>query len=577
MSLLMQALKKAENAKQKQAEQNDAPALTTEASAVSTSESLPLTLQPQEPSADEQAQADASAAAAQETHSSTTSSLDYFSTVQAEPPSPARASTLAEQQAALEADSGLAPRATTSFPLSSPDIPPDSTPEKQQNIDPTLQQNTAQQMPPEKDIPRGGGTHGKLKIGLDEKQSAAIEAKKKLATRHAAQSVFAAKQTVPRRRAIVIAMLGLIILCAVGAYGYVNLIGLNQSPYANIAAAPQPNTAAVIEEVRSLGTTTQTDETLPNPGDLNSNNPNPALTSTEVATEARAIPESTGAISTDSGQKLTAASPVSSTTPAPDPTFAPVLASPTAMSTANAMPAPAMPTSTQASAPTVATNNGLAAFPSAQPPLSTMTKQSDAIQVRHTAATKQLNPHLSSAYQSYVAGDLMTASTQYKTVLRQEPNNRDALLGVATIAIRRGQNAEAGSFYSRLLELNPNDTDASAGLASLDYNDPSKAESRLKNSLAKSPDSSATLFALGNVYAEQSRWSEAQQSYFRAFGIAPENADYAYNLAISLDQLEQPKLALEYYQRALQLAQKNGGNLDRNIVTNRIHALQSVP
>lgn len=206
-----------------------------------------------------------------------------------------------------------------------------------------------------------------------------------------------------------------------------------------------------------------------------------------------------------------------------------------------------------------------------------MSSQSEAIQIRRTNASLQLNPSLSGAYQAYTAGDLVSANSQYQRVLQQEPNNRDALLGIAAIAINRGQNAQAGSFYNRLLELDPNDAEAAAGLASLDQNDPSRAESRLKKILAQSPNSGSALFALGNVYAQQMRWPEAQQFYFRAFGATPGNADYAYNLAVSLDKLNQGQLALDYYQRALQLSQKNGGNLDQTSVTNRIHALQSVP
>ena len=49
---------------------------------------------------------------------------------------------------------------------------------------------------------------------------------------------------------------------------------------------------------------------------------------------------------------------------------------------------------------------------------------------------------------------------------------------------------------------------------------------------------------LGNQLAQQGRWSEAQQEYFKAFASEPDNADFAYNLAVSLDHLRQPKLAL---------------------------------
>ena len=43
---------------------------------------------------------------------------------------------------------------------------------------------------------------------------------------------------------------------------------------------------------------------------------------------------------------------------------------------------------------------------------------------------------------------------------------------------------------------------------------------------------------------------------------SPTNADFAYNLAVSLDQLRQPKLALEYYRRALALAETRGARFD---------------
>ncbi len=530
MSLLMQALKKAENAKQKQGDQStDSVAVTPEVvTPPSELESLPLTLQPQEPSLDEQKEA---SAAAQEATSVTTSALDYFATAQPEPSQPTRA----EQQAALEADSGLTPK-----PVDTPLPPAAAVPQATPNVSPA------------KETAVGGGTHGKLKIGLDEKQSAAIEAKKKLTARNAAKSVFDAKQKSPNRRAIVMGLLGLIILGAVGAYGYINITGIGQTPLTNvIAIAPPPVTETAPGVAPPADPTARINEI---PSAL------PAIDSTNAGAESLPTTSSAGTASMP-GTTTVAVIPqnqIATTTPQANtyPT--------TAMS--SAAPAMRMPGNTASTAP-----------PSAQPQLSTMSRQSDAIQIRRTDASLQLNPTLSSAYQAYMAGDLSSANSQYQKVLQQEPNNRDALLGIAAIAINRGQNAQAGSFYNRLLILDPNDAEASAGIASLDQNDPSRAESRLKNILAKNPNSGSTLFALGNVYAEQSRWSEAQQFYFRAFGAASGNADYAYNLAISLDKLDQARLALEYYQRALQLSQKNGGNLDKTTVINRIQALQSMP
>jgi Tfp pilus assembly protein PilF len=177
------------------------------------------------------------------------------------------------------------------------------------------------------------------------------------------------------------------------------------------------------------------------------------------------------------------------------------------------------------------------------------------IRVTHGTAAPQINPALQGAYQAFTAGDDAGARRQYETVLRQEPNNRDALLGLAAVAQRADAQQQAAALYQRLLELDPQDADALAGLSSLRQGDPGRDELRLKAQLRGAPDSGALLFALGNLYARQGRWPEAQQSYFRAAGAAPANPDYAFNLAVGLDRLNQGKLALDYYRRALELAQ----------------------
>ena len=140
------------------------------------------------------------------------------------------------------------------------------------------------------------------------------------------------------------------------------------------------------------------------------------------------------------------------------------------------------------------------------------------------------------------------------------------MLGLATIAARSGRAGAAESLYQRVLEIHPRDPYASAQLSALrSGNDASGAESRVKNLLAGENDkaSAAPLhFALGNQMAAQSRWAEAQQAYFNAFAAEPDNPDYCFNLAVSLDQIRQPKLAYEHYARALELAQKRRAGFD---------------
>ncbi|MFS2002043.1 tetratricopeptide repeat protein [Duganella sp. CT11-25] len=200
-------------------------------------------------------------------------------------------------------------------------------------------------------------------------------------------------------------------------------------------------------------------------------------------------------------------------------------------------------------------------------------QDSGEIRVARAVQPSHLSPALEGAYQAFNSGDLASAQQQYETALRQDANNRDTLLGLATLSARQNQGDKAASYYLRLLELDPSDAAATAGLIGLRHGDAGQSESRLKAALANNPEAAPVLFALGNLYAQQGRWSEAQQAYFRAFSSAPDNPDYAYNLAIGLDRLNQGKLALTYYQRALALAQDKAAAFDRNALRKRMHEL----
>jgi tetratricopeptide (TPR) repeat protein len=218
-----------------------------------------------------------------------------------------------------------------------------------------------------------------------------------------------------------------------------------------------------------------------------------------------------------------------------------------------------------------------AAAPRAEqmPPLAA--PDSNDIRVARSMQASPVAPVLDNAYTAFNSGDLPAAQQQYDEALSQDPNNRDALLGAAAVAARQNQKDKAAAYYLRLLELSPNDGAATAGLIGLRQGDISRSEARLKAILATNPEAAPVLFALGNLYAQQGRWPDAQQAYFRAAGSAPDNPDYAYNLAVGLDRLNQPKLAINYYQRALALAQDKAVGFDRNALRKRLHELTSAP
>ncbi len=199
--------------------------------------------------------------------------------------------------------------------------------------------------------------------------------------------------------------------------------------------------------------------------------------------------------------------------------------------------------------------------------------------VRLSPSQPKTNNTLERAYDALQQGRLEEAQRGYEQVLRSDPKNIDALLGIATIAAARGQTEQAYNLYQRALESDPNNATAQAGIINTrGQSDPGQSESRLKTALSNQPDSPALYFALGNLYAQQSRWSEAQQAYFRAYAGDPDNADFLFNLAVSLDHLHQNKLAAQYYQMALKTAEANAAtrpvSFDRIQVRARIAELR---
>lgn len=196
------------------------------------------------------------------------------------------------------------------------------------------------------------------------------------------------------------------------------------------------------------------------------------------------------------------------------------------------------------------------------------------VPIRVSRGVQQVDPDLSAGYRRFQAGDLSGARKSYEQALRNDPRNVDALNGLAAISAHEGRSAEAQQYYLRALEADPQDATAQSALTLLgESGDPVQTESRLKLLLARQPDAHAARFALGNLYASQRQWHEAQQAYFDAHAADPENPDYLFNLAVSLDQLNQPRLALEFYRKALVAASGRPAAYPRDQAESRVREL----
>ncbi len=237
--------------------------------------------------------------------------------------------------------------------------------------------------------------------------------------------------------------------------------------------------------------------------------------------------------------------------------------------------APAAVAATAAAAmagPTANAAQSIVAAPAAAPPPAA---PREAIRVTRGGAAPTLNPVLAQAYQALDSGNIDSSQRLYSQVLQGEPNNIDALLGSAAIAAQKGDSDGATKHYMTVLQVDPRNTLAQAGLIGmLGRADPLAAETRVKQLIGREP-SAYLYFTLGNVYVDQNRWPDAQQAYFQAHHMQPDNPDYAYNLAVGLEHLGQPKLALSFYRRATQLAAAKGrANFSTGAALERISQLE---
>lgn len=228
------------------------------------------------------------------------------------------------------------------------------------------------------------------------------------------------------------------------------------------------------------------------------------------------------------------------------------------------------------SAPPERTNAGRLAPPSRSPQRS-RTEPHRQFQLHNSAV--QNDAQIQRAHEFLQRSELREARTAFEKVLYSEPENIDALLALATLAQHEQRIASAEQLRRRALVASPVDPAVQAAWLNGEVaeSEPQVVENRLKSLLAAQPESAPLNFSLGNLYARQLRWPEAQQAYFNAVAADGDNPDYLFNLAVALDRMHQPHLAASHYRLAREAARQRPAAFDGDAVHRRLAELTPPP
>lgn len=173
----------------------------------------------------------------------------------------------------------------------------------------------------------------------------------------------------------------------------------------------------------------------------------------------------------------------------------------------------------------------------------------------HAAETQDtLLGQLQHAHRLMLADQLDAAATAYRKLTNHANARAAALLGLAYIAQRQSHPAEADRLYRQALRLQPQEASAQAALILLLANGTLLPAISLSQAWSQHEPQQALAHALhGQLLLRARRPAEARLAYQKACQLDAGNPGYAYNLAVSLDQLQRYQEALSWYARSLQL------------------------
>ncbi len=199
------------------------------------------------------------------------------------------------------------------------------------------------------------------------------------------------------------------------------------------------------------------------------------------------------------------------------------------------------------------------------------------LQIQRGTLKASVDADVMRGYKALSQNQFSQAREAYSQVLSSNPTQRDALLGIAYAHQALGNTDQAVSTLRRLVELYPRDSDGMSALYLIGGGDLVAEETRFKQLLDRSEYPAAVHYTLGVIYFEQRRFGEAERAFSRASSLSPTQPDYAYNLALALDQLGRSRDAARQYVVALNLANQTSAVFSRDLARARLKILTATP
>lgn len=147
------------------------------------------------------------------------------------------------------------------------------------------------------------------------------------------------------------------------------------------------------------------------------------------------------------------------------------------------------------------------------------------------------NYELNRAYNQLMGGDTTAAIETYKNILGQDPQNEDALFGLASTYHKLGMIDQARPLYGMLLKIDPNNREGLNNfLVLVSDESPADALPELQRLEERNPEFSPIPAQTALVLEKLGYPDQAREKMLRAIELAPENLSYKYNLAVMLDR-----------------------------------------